>query len=713
MDIQADFANAETELERLGAGEHLADPIDMALQAIDLLTPPELISTTECAAKYRYIPAKEGDGKALWDPTLTPYMNGIQDALDDPMVGVIIVPKPARTGGTVAAENHLHKRLKFGPLTDVLWYLPSDSEVDAYTRRHVSKFFELHTDIAAKVGRKRTDDTMKNKVVGGRRLEWLQINARTITGRDAGYIVVDEIDAAPRKLRMTMVDQVKIRGSTAGTSFKGYLCSHMDAGWTDGIAAAWKETSRGIWYQACPHCGGYSSPCPTAPKGWRMKLDYVELQGVSDDELLDHVEATAGMLCPHCGKKAAEVHKRGMLLSGKWVHEGQTIDRDGNVTGEPKSKRVLGFWIHGTMSPWVAWSELARDYVAALLVFRKTKKSERLREVTAKKLGEVYEGGDAKGGLDPQALEERSRADELPTVGVAPEWVLFCTASVDVGGAKFDVLIRGWDLEGRSHVIDRITIRQREVYEGGRWIFRDLRPAERQDDWLVLEEQVLQRVIPLEHDPTMGLPIAGMAVDTGDGHVTWRAREFARQMARKSYFWGRQPNPWQRVRLIKGAKSPEAPELPVKPREVNKDEKGKDVTPSLLEYDLGVNKLKQQAVERLRETEGGPGQVTFARGLPASTFTELTGEVEIDGKWERRGPNETLDLMAYDEAVRQMLRPERAEIRWDEPKRRPVWARPVPIDGEDEADEPKARKSKKKQTIFERIEALNEPAEER
>jgi phage terminase large subunit GpA-like protein len=86
--------------------------------------------------------------------------------------------------------------------------------------------------------------------------------------------------------------------------------------------------------------------------------------------MLDHVEATAGMKCPHCGKKAAEVHKQAMLLAGKWVHEGETIDADGNVTGEPRSRRVLGFWIHGTMSPWVPWSDLARRYVAALLLLR-------------------------------------------------------------------------------------------------------------------------------------------------------------------------------------------------------------------------------------------------------------------------------------------------------------------------------------------------------
>jgi phage terminase large subunit GpA-like protein len=665
----------EADLERLSQGEFLARIEDVAGPVTVLLTPPEEISTTECAARYRYIPDKEGSGASLWNPKLTPYINGIQDALDDPEVSLVIVPKPARVGGTVAAENHLFKRMKFGPLTDVLWYLTSDSEVDSYARRHVRKMFDLHPDIAAKVGQERSDNKMTFKVVSGRNVEWLQLNARTITGRDAAYIVGDEIDAMNAKLMPTFVDQVKVRGTTAGASFKGYLCSHMDAGWTTGIAAAWKESSRGIWYWACPHCGDYSSPCPTAPKGWRMELDYVRLSGVSDDDMLDRVEASAGMKCPRCGAIAADAAKTAMLLSGKWVHEGQSIAPDGTVTGHPRSKKVLGFWIHGTMSPWVTWGDLARRLVAAMLVFERTKKPRRLREVTAKGLGEVYEGAGASGAVDVQALRERSQGFEAGTV---PDEVRFVTAAVDVGHRKFDVMIVGWDLEGRSWIIERFTITTRRI--GSRDV--DIRPAERQEDWLLLKEQVLDRELPLVRDPTLRMPVAGMAVDVKDGHVTWKAREFARRMAREGQRWGSAAAPWVKVRPIMGSKSPDAPELPVKGREINVDERGQKVAPALLEWDLGVGRLRELSVERLAEAEGGPGQVSFAKGLPISAFDEFAGEVLIDGKWERRGPNESLDLFGYNEAVRLMLRPDRADIKWE--TRPPVWARPVRIADEDE-----------------------------
>lgn len=700
MDLHAELAAAEAGLERLSAGAFLADPAGVAREALALLTPPELISTTDCAARYRYLPNKEGGGATLWSAVLTPYINGIQDALDDPAVGLVIVPKPGRVGGTVAAENHMHKRLKFGPLTDMLWYMPSDSEVDSYVDRTVTRFFDLHDDIRAKIGPRRSDNKLDRKRVMGRLLEWLQINKRTITGRDAGYIVGDEIDAAAPRYRATFVDQVRVRGTTAGSSFKGYLCSHMDAGWTSGIAAAWKESSRGIWYWPCPQCGGFSSPCPAAPKGWRTMLDYERPAGVSDDELLDRVEATAGLKCPHCGKKAADIDKPAMLLRGIWVHEGQTIAVDGTVTGEPRSKRVLGFWIHGTMSPWVGFGDLARRYVSALIRFERTRKSDRLREVSAKVLGEVYEGGPGAGkAIDPAALQARTRAApaaERFQAGTAPSWVRFVVASVDVGNSRFDVLVRGFDLEGRSAVIERFTI-----YE---WKGRNVRPAERIDDWGVLEHRALNLLVPLADDPNMAMTIAGVAIDTGGGKaldedepaVTWKAREFARRMLRKKASGAN----GYRIRLVKGFKRKGSEEI-IGRREINRDDKGRPVSPSVIEFNLNVDALKAKEVERLAATEG-PGTVLFADGLPDNAYTELAGEVLIDGQWERRGANETLDLLGYSEAVRILLDPDRADIKWE--TRPPVWARPIPLKAE--ADAAPAQGGVKMSAI-DRLAALN------
>jgi phage terminase large subunit GpA-like protein len=248
-----------SDLDRLSRDGFCADLTSIAREAIQLLTPPERISTTDCARQYRYLPAPEGTGKIRWSPTLTPYINDIQDLLDNPRVEMVVVIKPGRVGGTVAAENYLFKLMKFGPLVDVLWYLGAGSEVDAYVDNVVTPMFDLHPDIKGKIGKGRSDNKLAFKRINGRSLAYLPVNPSTITNRQAGFIVVDEIDTVRPRLRGTMANQVKIRGRTLGSRRKAYICSHPDAGWNSGVGAAYRETCRSIWWWECPECQWWSS----------------------------------------------------------------------------------------------------------------------------------------------------------------------------------------------------------------------------------------------------------------------------------------------------------------------------------------------------------------------------------------------------------------------------------------------------------------------
>lgn len=685
------LAQVEAELEQLADDGHCADARGIAFGLRSLLLPPEDISTKECAAQYRYLPNPEGTGKRLYDRALTPYMDGPQDALDDPRFRGVFVPGPGRTGKSIGGENHLFKRLRNGPLTDTIIYLPAKSDVDSYADKEFADFFNLHPEIAAKLGERPTDNKRMFKRVAGRAIQLFPANPGTVRQKQAPLIMATEVDGFRPSLRSAFRQLAEVRGRAYGNQFKLYCESHADAGWTGGIAPMWLESNRGLWYWPCPHCGDWSCPHPLAPKGMHMRLEYERLRDVEDDDMLDHVEKTAGLLCPHCGAMIADGHKQAMNLAGRWVFDGEIMAPDGHVTGTPRQSDAAGFWVHGTMSPFVSLGELARKYVGALVFFERTRKPERLKEFTAKELGEVYEGAGGKGRLlDAKRLRERARdAEANPpfAMGTVPDGVRFLTAAVDVGGKKFDVLVTGWDLEGRSWLIDRYTIFQAD--DG-----RELRPPERQKDWLVIRDRLLRTFVPLATPSTslgtgaLGMPIACVAIDTGGSPnpdeddpngVTWKAREFARQMLKA----GESGKAGYRLMLIKGGTVKKAPEVGAA-REINKGVNGKALLPPVKEYTLNVDKLKALSVERLLVDDDGPGQAHFADGLPRAAFDELCGEIFVDGKWQRRGANETLDLFGYCEAARIQLQPERADIRWDDdhrgPARPPVWARPVPID---------------------------------
>ncbi len=152
-------------------------------------------------------------------------------------------------------------------------------------------------------------------------------------------------------------------------------------------------------------------------------------------------------------------------------------------------------------------------------------------------------------------------------------------------------------------------------------------------------------------------------------------------------------------KLIKG-QAGKRPALPEAPTRIDKDERGQQVEPVLMEYRLGVDALKAQTLERLATADGEPGCCRFPREIEPHYLEEYFGETLIDGKWVRSGPNETLDLHGYAEAGRQLLAPDRAEIDWK--NSRPVWATPISLSKQAEEAAPAEGPS-----IFDAFAALN------
>lgn len=695
------------EIEALTAGYYLADAHDLIEEGLGLFRPPTKISTVEWAEKYRKFRTTEGGALVPYDRLRTPYNIAKMDALDEPGVVEVVVVKPSRSGGTTVAENYLGKMIQFGPMGDVGWYLGSGGAVKEYCERVVKPMFEDNAGLGAQIGSGRSDNNDTRKRVAGHLIEWLPANDAAFRNREFVFGVADESDGWS-KFSETPGMQLEARQKNVGKRAKRMIMSHPDKGWRAGTAAEWVNTSRGIFVMKCVECDRFASAhatkfWPDVPefKLWWQQDLYETKKGkqrllrkreqLDPDERMALAESTAGMLCPHCGVVLDDEQRFAMVdeagLNDWWMHRGQTLDIERGIMGEPDAiyHTKRGFWDHGLMLKNSPAVELATALEEALTKYERAggKKSKELREVMSKKLGEIYEGKTGIEGVTAADLRKRSKASEaeeegeavLP-LGMFPAEALFITAAVDVGLGKFDVSFRAWDLESRSWWLDRLTIRQRQ-WKDGRW--RDIRTRDRIEDWDVLIADVIERTFPIVGHDGLAMPVAAVAIDVSDGNVTWKGREFARRCLTKRLYWGRPSKPWSRVRLIQGSPSAKAPEIPIRPRDISKDEQGKPTKPLVQEWTLGAHKLKELALERLAVTDDGPGHCYFAADIASNYYDEYFNEPLIDGKFERQGPNESLDLFGYEEAVRLMLRPDRKDIRWNDPDKRPVWARPVSL----------------------------------
>lgn len=670
--------------EKIGSDKFCPHPAVIALQQIHTLSPPTKISTLEYSIKHRIVRTPTSDTKGKWKLSLTPYLAAPMNALDDTKVRAVVVPKPARSGGTVVAENYALKMMEFGPMGDIMWYLAGPTEVGSYADRDFKNIFEDHKGVRDKIGTGKNDDKIKLKKVAGRTIELMAMGAKTTTNRQGSLIVFDEPDSYNVKFASNFMDQGRQRQRMLGSAAKIYACSHPDIGWSGGISQAWVQSSRGIFIMKCPECECHASPYPT--KHWsdvpRFKLYYQKCaERTPLGERLRKAQQTAAMQCPECGSLLDDDQRSVMIDEGSYMHEGQSLDIKAGIIGDADSNETMGFWVHVLMVKQVGLESLARDLEGALEHYQRTSKTDKLKQVLVRTFGEAFEGAGEISGLSAESLRKRvnelakPEENEKPVdyrMGEVPDGPLFLTAAIDTGGKKFDVLIKGWDLQRRSWLIDRFTLRQRLHSDG---VMRDIRPDKVQDDWNVLESQVIDRLIPLQSDPTKAMPIAITVIDSGDGKSTWKAYEFARRMDRKR--WGN----WRKVRCIKGAKSPNAPDLPPSPTKISRDNEGKQIEPVVTLHMLGVHSLKDDVVERLAVDDGSPGQCYFAVNTPKSAFEEFFGEFKDEGKWIRpnNAPNETLDLYGYAEAGRLMLEPDRKSRNWEEGSR-PIWATPVSLE---------------------------------
>jgi phage terminase large subunit GpA-like protein len=699
------LSEIEQEFRRLSMGEYLASAREVAAQEIGLLLPPEEVSTTDCAAAYRYISNPEGGGSQLWSLSRTPYMRPIQDACDDPRYNSIVVVGPERSGKSIGGENLLFKRLKFGPLTDTIIYLPPGI-VDDYADQEFADLFRLHPDdIGRGLSKEPRFNKKKFKLFRGKSIRVFAASAGNLKQKQAPLIIATEVDGL-RSAR-TVFKEIQGRQKSFGVTAKSYLESHPDLGWDGCIVPAWKAGTMGVFYWQCSSCGGWSTPHQTAPPEMRATMIYSKDDTLEALERAELAERTAKLLCPHNGCMLDDDERYGMIDGMLDIHAGMSISADGEVTGERKATNIASFWLHG-LNVKRPLGPLAREHCEAQMHFDNTGRFDLLKRYYVKSVGEATITAAAATGLSPKSLKQRTqdfaKAEEPVRyrLGEVPRDVMFITAAVDVAGNRFDVALRGFDLRRRSWLIDRFTIRQRLHPDG---VMRDLAPSKVQEDWSVLESQVIDRLLPLQDDPAKAMPVAVTLIDASDGNVTWRAYEFARRMDRKR--WG----VWRKVRCIKGATTVNAPPLPVTPTTISRDNDGKAVEPHVTLHMLGVHKLKADTIADLAIDDGGPGQCYFPVDMPSKAYDEFFGETLIDGKWVRNGPNETLDLYGYTEAARLMLQPDREKLKWTGPERA-IWSAPVSLtatqEGGDQAAGVQAPPAAPRESIFARFDALNQ-----
>ena len=382
---------------------------DWLQNALKIFKPPERLTVSEWADKYRVLDAKTSAEPGQWRTARTPYLRGIMDAFNDPDIEEIIFVKPTQVGGTEGLNNIVGFIISQDPSPTLIVY-PTLDLAEYTSKNRVQPMIELCSVLKERYQEK--ESKLLELQFDGMYVVLSGANSpASLASRPIRFLLMDEVDKYPpsagkeadprslaRERTKTFAHNKKIFQTSTPTLKNGPI-------WQE-----WENSDdQRRYYVPCPHCGHYQT--------FRFK----QIKWPDTAKTPDEVQATAYYECEQCQGIITDGHKPGMLRAGRWQSEKKI------------GTRKTAFHLNAIYSPWVRFGDVAYE-------FKKSKDyPDLLMNFINSWLAEPWENTEVKMNSD-KVLERQSEYEE----SVVPDGTLLITAGVDVQKDRFYYTIRAW-----------------------------------------------------------------------------------------------------------------------------------------------------------------------------------------------------------------------------------------------------------------------------
>lgn len=387
---------------------------DWISKALEILKPPELITVTQWADKYRILDPKTSAEPGQWKTNRTPYLQGIMDSFNDTDIEEIIFCKPTQVGGTECLQNIIAYIIAQDPSSSLIVY-PTLELAESVSKNRLQPMIEL----CERTKERYASDTSKMLELqfNGMYLVLAGANSpASLASRPIRYLMMDEVDKFPtfsgkeadprslaRERTKTFAHNKKIFQTSTPTRKKGPI-------WQEWINA----DDQREYYVPCPHCGH------------KQTFRFKQIKW-PEKSTPDEARVTAYYECEACKTMINDGNKLDMLRAGEWI----SINKKGT--------RKTAFHINAIYSPWLRFGDVAYEFL------KSKDYPELLMNFINSWLAEPWEQTEVKMDSD-KILERQSEYEE----GVVPLGTQLITGGVDVQRDHFYWTIRAWGMNMTS-----------------------------------------------------------------------------------------------------------------------------------------------------------------------------------------------------------------------------------------------------------------------
>ena len=379
--------------------------------ALRSLMPPEDLTVSQWAERYRVLDSKAAALPGPWRNEKTPYLVAIMDELLNYETEEIVFCKPSQVGGTEVIMNILGYIIQQDPSPTLAVY-PSDILADSIYKNRILPMIMASPTILERYHE--NESTQSELQFDGMYLSLTGSNSpANLASKAIRFLFLDEVDKYPGASKKE-ADPISLARERTKTFHNRKI--FMTSTPTLRTGHIWKALEGcdiiKHYFVPCPHCGKY------------IELKWADIS-LPKDETMSYADRAefAVYVCPECAAIITDQHKPQMLRYGEW----RTVQEN------TKYARKVGFWMNTFYSPFVRFSEIAKEFLMS------KDDPDLFQNFTNSWLAEPWEDTKLKTSAD-LVLD---RQTDLPEM-IVPTWAKLLTAGVAVQENCLYWTIRAW-----------------------------------------------------------------------------------------------------------------------------------------------------------------------------------------------------------------------------------------------------------------------------
>lgn len=386
-------------------------------KAVSNFRPPEQLSVSQWADKYRRLSGENSAEAGRWKTSRTPYLEEIMNAFTDPKIHRIAVAASSQVGKTEMELNMLGYAIDIDP-GPIMFVLPNTKPVaEEFSKRRVSAMIRDTPRLRKKVADVKSrngNNTIFTKSYPGGMLTITGANSPSnLASTPCRYVFGDERDRWPKSAGTEGDPWGLVEARTI--TFYNYKMVEVSTPTIKGYSAIEDSFNAGTqeyWCVECPHCHEYNFV-----KFENIYFEYTtDIKNGKKQFKITKIEYA----CPICGCVSTENEIR--KQPKKWIAENP----------DAYEKGIRSFWINGFSSPWTRWEKLILQYLDA------DGDPDKLKTVYNTKFGKLWEH--RTGSVDEDALLKRREEYEAEL----PKGVLCLTCGVDTQNNRLEYEVVGY-----------------------------------------------------------------------------------------------------------------------------------------------------------------------------------------------------------------------------------------------------------------------------